>query len=164
MAFSERFECKIKKNQLKLNEELTSTLAWLQESVNLWKWVFKNDIFGVKKSDFENEILLVSKNFSAWILITKMGVKMTLRIITKNHDVDTEKGFRKKSISKPYGRATAMPPAWELIRFISLISLSCDLRSVWAQDTDKKIYFTRLYQGFTQKNILSLKMLKPRVS
>ena len=43
-----------------------------------------------------------------------MGVKMNLRIITKNHAADTEIGFLKKSISKPYGRATAMPPAWDL--------------------------------------------------
>ena len=28
---------------------------------------------------------------------------------------DPEKGFLKKSISKPYGSATAMPTAWELI-------------------------------------------------
>ena len=42
-----------------------------------------------------------------------MGVKMNLRIITKNHAADPEKGFLTKSISKPYGGATAMPPAWE---------------------------------------------------
>ena len=45
-----------------------------------------------------------------------MGVKMNLRIITKNHAADPEKGFLIKSISKPYGRATAMPTAWELIK------------------------------------------------
>ena len=43
-----------------------------------------------------------------------MGVKMNLRIKTKNHTNDPEKGFLTKSIFKPYGRATAMPPAWEL--------------------------------------------------
>ena len=43
-----------------------------------------------------------------------MDVKMNLRIITKNHAADPETGFLTKSISKPYGRATAMPPAWEL--------------------------------------------------
>ena len=43
-----------------------------------------------------------------------MGVKMNLRIITKNHAADSEIGFLTKSISKPYGRATAIPPAWEL--------------------------------------------------
>ena len=43
-----------------------------------------------------------------------MGEKMNLRIITKNHAADPEIGFLTKSISKPYGRATAMPPAWEL--------------------------------------------------
>ena len=45
----------------------------------------------------------------------KMGVKMNLRIITKNHEAIPEIGFLTKSFSKPYGRATAMPPAWELI-------------------------------------------------
>ena len=44
-----------------------------------------------------------------------MGVKMNLRTITKNHEADPEIWFITKSISKPYGRATAMPPAWELI-------------------------------------------------
>ena len=43
-----------------------------------------------------------------------MGVKMNLRIITKNHAADPKIGFLTKSIPKPYGRATAMPPAWEL--------------------------------------------------
>ena len=43
-----------------------------------------------------------------------MGVKMNLRLITKNHAADPEIGILTKSISKPYGRATAIPPAWEL--------------------------------------------------
>ena len=62
-------------------------------------------------------------------MISKMGVKMNLRIITKNHEADPEIGFLTKSISKPYGRATAMPTAWglklssfhhQLIRIITL--------------------------------------------
>ena len=32
----------------------------------------------------------------------------------ENHDADLEKGFLTKSISKPYGCSTAMPPAWEV--------------------------------------------------
>ena len=44
-----------------------------------------------------------------------MAVKMNFRIITKNHAADPEIGFHTKSISKPNGRATAMPTAWELI-------------------------------------------------
>ena len=44
----------------------------------------------------------------------KNGCKMNLRIITRNNAADPEIGFLTKSISKPYGRATAMPPAWEL--------------------------------------------------
>ena len=43
-----------------------------------------------------------------------MAVKMNLRIITKNHAADPEKGFLAKSISKSNGYATAMPTAWEL--------------------------------------------------
>ena len=54
------------------------------------------------------------KKFFSRILIAEMGVKMNLRIITKNHQADPEIGFLTKLISKPYGRATAMPPAWEL--------------------------------------------------
>ena len=34
--------------------------------------------------------------------------------IRKYHEADPEKGFLTKSISKPYGRVTAMPTAWEL--------------------------------------------------
>ena len=51
--------------------------------------------------------------------ISKMGVKMNLRIITKNHAADPEIGIFTKSISKPYCRATAMPPALDLkINFV----------------------------------------------
>ena len=39
---------------------------------------------------------------------------MNFRIITKNSAADPEKGFLTKSISKPYGRETAMPTSWEL--------------------------------------------------
>ena len=45
-----------------------------------------------------------------------MAVKMNLRVITKNHAADPEIRFVTKSILKPYGRATAMPPARELSR------------------------------------------------
>ena len=39
---------------------------------------------------------------------------MKLRIIKKNHAADPEIELLAKSISEPYDRATAMPPAWEL--------------------------------------------------
>ena len=45
-----------------------------------------------------------------------MDLKMNLSILTKNHAADPEIGFLTKSISKPYGRATAIPTAWELTR------------------------------------------------
>ena len=46
--------------------------------------------------------------------MAKMGVKINFRIITKNHAANPEKGFLTKPFSKPYGRASTMPPAWEL--------------------------------------------------
>ena len=60
-------------------------------------------------------------NFFSLILIAKIDVIMNLRIITKNHAGDSEIEFLTKSISKSYGRAMAMPIAWELtdnIRYI----------------------------------------------
>ena len=39
---------------------------------------------------------------------------MNLRIITKYRAADPEIRFLTKSILKPYGYATALPPAWEL--------------------------------------------------
>ena len=42
---------------------------------------------------------------------------MNLRIITKNRAADPEIGFLIKSILEPYSRATAMPTAWELIKY-----------------------------------------------
>ena len=50
-----------------------------------------------------------------------MGVKMNFRIIMKNQSADPEIAFLTNWISKPYGRATTMPPAWELIK-VFLIS------------------------------------------
>ena len=47
-------------------------------------------------------------------MISRSGVKMNLRIITKNHASYPEIRFLTKSILKPYDRATAMPQAWEL--------------------------------------------------
>ena len=46
---------------------------------------------------------------------------MNSRIITKNHTADPEIGPLSKSISKPYGRATAIPTAWELIYVLMIL-------------------------------------------
>ena len=56
-----------------------------------------------------------------------MGLEINLRITTKNLAADPEIGLLTKSISKTYGRATAMPPAWESSReiqsfFIEILS------------------------------------------
>ena len=44
-----------------------------------------------------------------------MGLKINLRVLTKNRATDSKIGFLTKSIFKPYDRAEAMPPAWELM-------------------------------------------------
>ena len=55
-----------------------------------------------------------------------MGVKMNLSTITSTHAADPQIGFLTKSILKSYGRATAMPPAWELNNFkLTLMKTIC---------------------------------------
>ena len=71
----------------------------------------------IKKSDFGNEFFLVPRNFFI-IYDFKNGCKMNLRIIMINHAAYPEIRFLTKSISKPYGRASTMPPAWELKEFL----------------------------------------------
>ena len=44
----------------------------------------------------------------------KYGCKNEFMDNNKDHEADPEIGFHTKSISKPFGRATAMPTAWEL--------------------------------------------------
>ena len=48
-------------------------------------------------------IILMSRNFFSYILISKMGVKMNLRTITKNYAADPEIRFATKSILHPFG-------------------------------------------------------------
>ena len=57
---------------------------------------------------------------------------------------DPEKGLLTKSISKPYGRATAMPPAWELILWLSTL---CDQnRLLNKSDLLSKPHFHKPYE------------------
>ena len=83
---------------------------YFQMSVINFTWIY----VGLWKSDFENEIFLMSRNFFAWILISKMSVKMNVKITRKNHEADPEIRFLRKSILKSNARATAMPPTWGL--------------------------------------------------
>ena len=53
-----------------------------------------------------------------------MGVKINFRIIRKKHTADPGIGFFKKSISKPFVRAMATPPAWESITYILISKYS----------------------------------------
>ena len=64
-------------------------------------------------SSFENDFF-GDKDFFTLTLISKIGVKMNLRITTKNNEADPVIGSLRKSISKPNGYATAVPTAWEL--------------------------------------------------
>ena len=61
-----------------------------------------------------------------------MSVKMNLRVITKNHEADPKIEFLSKSISKPYGRATAMPPSWELKFYLKPIVAQSMLPVIFA--------------------------------
>ena len=77
---------KVKKNLpwpgilLKNSQKINKTL----KKIGLRKWNF----FGVKE-------------FFPWILISKMDVKMNLRVITKNHAADLKIGSPFKSILEP---------------------------------------------------------------
>ena len=88
-------------------------------------WIFESKIRRTSfvrclKTDFNshaggmNSFFLVSSNFFAWILISKTGVMMNLRMIAKNYEADPEIGFLIKSISKSFDRKRAMSPVREL--------------------------------------------------
>ena len=63
------------------------------------------------------------------MLISKMGVKMNLRIIRKHYATDPEKEFFTKSISEPIGYSprTPIPKAWEL-KMVSSITYGSVIR------------------------------------
>ena len=67
------------------------------------------------KSAFENEFFCGPISFINFDF--KIGVEVNLRMIMKNHAADPEIKFLTNSIEKPYGRAKAMPVAWELTLF-----------------------------------------------
>ena len=56
------------------------------------------------------------KVFFTRILISNIGVEINLMVMTKNNASDPEIEFLTKSISKPDGRATAIPTALRLIK------------------------------------------------
>ena len=88
------------------------------------------------------------------MLISKMGVKMNLRLITKNHEVDPEIGFLIKSILNTYGRAAAMPTAWELKNYLKEYSqrnierLECQLEEERTKSEIAKKNFEELYKKY----------------
>ena len=73
-------------------------------------------------------------------LVQKMGVKINLRIITKNHEADLEIGALEKSIAKLFGRETAMPTAWEFKHFFFSrlwLSITLDTKNYTAYPNKK---------------------------
>ena len=85
------------------------------------------------------------EEFFAWILISKMWVKMNLRKITKNNEADPKIRFLQKLILEPCGRTTAMLPAWELtprvtrVRFLVIATLTVFFaRSSNSESLDQK--------------------------
>ena len=50
--------------------------------------------------------------FFSEILISKIGLKMNFRLITKSRAADPEIEILTRSILKPYGSAATMPTAW----------------------------------------------------
>ena len=84
----------------------------------LYLQIFCYSKFDLWKSGFGNEIFWCQE-FICINFDLKITVKIYLRIKTKNHTADPEIGFLTKSISKPYGRATAMPTAWEITKVSS---------------------------------------------
>ena len=55
------------------------------------------------------------KEFTFLTFDIKNGCKNEFKDNYKNHAADAVLGFLTKSISKPYGRETAMPTSWALI-------------------------------------------------
>ena len=48
------------------------------------------------------------------MMISKMGIKKNLRLITKNHAADPEIVFLEKSFSKPYGPYGMAHTVWAI--------------------------------------------------
>ena len=74
---------------------------------------------------------------------------MNFRITAKNDAADTKIGFLTRSISKPYGRATAMPRVWELkaIKSKNILFLKSVVISVTSRNTLNSIRFWKKF-GF----------------
>ena len=66
------------------------------------------------KIELRKRIFFGSKKFFHEYVF-KNGCKSELNDKNEKNAADQEIGFLLKSISKPYGRATAMPPAWALM-------------------------------------------------
>ena len=78
---------------------------------------------------------------------------MNFRIKPKNHAVDSVIGFLTKSISKPYSRATAMPPAWELTIKLTLDSIHGRKYHNKLEEMKEKGHSNQVYSiGLIEKN------------
>ena len=94
--------------------EILSNIKWTEPSLTPALAVL-DIVFAVEMAVVPSTIIfLMSRKIFFLGFDFQRGVKMNLRIITKNHAPDPEIGILTKSISKAYGRATAKPTAWEL--------------------------------------------------
>ena len=125
MIFYLLFYQKFLNQQLRARKfQLIVKWIYMLMKTGLWKWNF-----------FWCQGIFLHK-------FSKMGVKMNLRIITKNHQADLEKGFLTKSISKPYGRSRAMPSALELsqIDWTQKISGPITIRNIMKKKQQPDFY------------------------
>ena len=72
-------------------------------------------IIGLRKWNFFG-----TKEFFSWILISKINVKMNLRIITKTHIADSKIGSLLKSILEPIGLTSQTRQPGSSVKFISI--------------------------------------------
>ena len=69
----------------------------------------------VKDRPSKNKFFLMSRNFISCIMISKIGVKMNLRIIMKNHAADSKIRSPEKIDFRADGTHESHPTALELI-------------------------------------------------
>ena len=73
------------------------------------------------KSAFQNDFFFGVKEFFLIILISKMDLKMNLRIITKNHARDSKIGSPLKIDFRADGTHDSHPTAWELNQIVNFL-------------------------------------------
>ena len=117
--------------------EIIRKLLFVVQNLELQIWkVASSQIKTKSKPHFVGKSSCISdhnlsasfSNLAFWHLIMmifvfsrKFQVCQNWKIRSTNNGAESEIGFLTKSISKPYGRGTAMPPAWEFRKFIKIL-------------------------------------------